>query len=148
MNIRADVAELLHAGHPNIAIARQLHIDHRTVSEARRHLGMPKAARGRRAAATPEDLFWRRTQPTDDGHLLWTGHRNNNGVPCLRHGGRGLSAYRIAFRIKHGRDPIGHVKSGCGVEGCVHPRCVEDRPTREANRRADKAFDAIFGTPA
>ena len=141
MMIRADVAELLRAGHPNHTIARQLHIDHRTVAATRRVLGLPKA-RNQRVAATPEELFWSRTRPTDDGHLLWTGYRNSHGVPALGHGGRGLSAYRIAFRIKHGREPVGYAKNGCGVEGCVHPNCIDDRPMRQ---RTDAAFAAIFG---
>lgn len=141
MKVRADVAELLRAGLSNRAIARQVHAGTQEVAEAREVLGLPKAKPGRTAAATPEDLFWRRTQPTDDGHLLWTGYRNNQGVPVLRHGGRGLSAYRIAFRIKYDREPIGYAKPGCTVEGCVHPNCIDDRPMQQKTRAT---FEAIF----
>lgn len=142
MKIRADVAELLRAGYSDSAIERQLHVDHRTVGAVRELLNIPKAKRGRRPAATPEDLFWHRTQPADDGHLLWTGHLANGVTPALRHGGRLITAYRVAFRIRHGRDPEGKVTPSCDVDGCVHPNCMDDRTTRQ---RTASTYAAIFG---
>ena len=146
MKIRTDIADMLRAGNSDTAIARRLHVDAKGVSAARTALGLPKAKSGRKPAATPEELFWRRTQAVDGGHLLWTGYLNNGGAegacPVLRHDGRLLTAYRIAFRIRHGREPIGNVHTGCDYSGCVHPDHVEDRPMRERNR---KAYAAIFG---
>lgn len=144
MKVRADVAELLRDGLSNREIARQLEVDAGTVAKARALLRMPKHKSGPRAAASPEDLFWRRTQPTDDDHLLWTGYVTG-GTPALRHGGRVYTACRIAFRMQHGREPVGKVTAVCERDGCVHPRCVADRPMREANARADVAFAVIFG---
>lgn len=145
MKVRADVAELLLAGRPDSAIARELNVCAKSVGAARAALKLPKAKTGRRPAATAEDLFWRRTQPVDGGHLLWTGHLANGCTPALRHGGRVITAYRVAFRIRHGREPDGNVTKSCDVDGCVHPNCMDDRTTRQ---RTDAAYTAIFGTPA
>ncbi|MGW5130388.1 hypothetical protein [Streptomyces sp. NPDC004135] len=149
MSIRPDVAELLRAGYSDRAIARQLNVDVKaTVAPARAALGLPAAKPGRKPAATAEDLFWRRAEPTSDGHMEWTGYRNNGGVPTLRHGGRGLSAYRIAYRIAHGREPEGYTRPACGRDGCVAPACQADRVSRAEDRKVDTLYDAIFGPPA
>jgi hypothetical protein len=145
MTIRPDVAELLKAGHPDRTIARHLHMDHKTVSKARALLGLPKAKQGPKAAATAADLFWNRTQPTDDGHLLWTGHVSASGCPSLRHGGKHHTAYRVAFGIRFGRAPEGKVTPTCDRPLCVSPHHVEDRLIRE---RTQDTFAAIFGGTA
>ncbi|MGY0067687.1 hypothetical protein ACWZEH_12845 [Streptomyces sp. QTS137] len=149
MNVRADVAELLHAGYSDTAIARQLGVDrNKTVAPARTALGLPKAKRGVKPAATPEDLFWRRVRPLDDGHMEWTGYRDHNGSPSLRHGGRNLSAYRIAYRIATGRDPEGYALPSCGRDGCVKPGHHSDREDRAQERKVDSLYAAIFGQSA
>ena len=126
------VTELLRAGLSDRAIARELHVDAKTtVRRTRTALGIPAARPGKRAAGSVEDLFWFRVQPTHDGHLTWTGHRNRNRLPTVRHGGRNHSAYRIAFRIEHGREPEGHVTPACERDGCVAPACMQDRRIRE-----------------
>jgi hypothetical protein len=142
MKVRADVAELLRAGYSDRTIARQLSMDAKGIAAARAALGLPKAKSGRKPAATPEDLFWRRVQPTEDGHLLWTGHRASRGAATFRHGGRHYTACTVAFRIRHGRDPEGRAQTMCDKRGCVSPHCVADRPMRE---RADATYAAIFG---
>jgi hypothetical protein len=142
MRIRADIAELMRAGHSDAEVCRRFHIDHRTAARIREALELPKAKRGIRPAASAEDLFRRRVQPVDGGHLLWTGHVNNTGAPCFRHGGKMLTAYRVAFRIQYGREPVGKVTSACDRKLCVAPQCVEDRLIRE---RTKATFAAIFG---
>lgn len=137
---RAAIEELLHAGHSDKAIARQLHVRRQTVAMLRDRLGLPRHKPGYTAAASPEELFWRRAQPTDAGHLLWPGY-DSAQAPSVRHGGRRHSAHRIAFRIAHWREPEGKVTTGCGVHGCVHPRHVEDAAMREQ-------YAAIFGEAA
>lgn len=144
MKIRADIAELLHTGLSNRAIARQLSVDTKTVAAARTVLRLPKAKPGPRPAATPETLFWQRVQHTSNGHLLWTGS-TYDGTPVVRHGSQHYTARRIAFRIRHGRDPEGYVTVACTVDGCVRPDCMDDRITRQ---RTDRAFEAIFGAAA
>ncbi|MER7738860.1 hypothetical protein ABTX34_11135 [Streptomyces sp. NPDC096538] len=147
MKIRADIVELLKAGHSDAAIARQLGVDRQcTVAPARAALGLPKHKPGPTPAGTPEDLFWKRAKPTDDGHMEWTGYRTRDGVPGLRHGGRIHTACRVAFRIANGRDPEGNVRPGCGRDGCVAPACQTDRLTRAEARKVDALYGAIFGT--
>jgi Zn ribbon nucleic-acid-binding protein len=139
MKVRADVAELLHAGHSNRAIARQLHTDAKDVANAREVLGLPKAKPGKKPSGTAEDLFWRRVKPTDDGHMEWTGFHVAS-TPALRHGGRNQTAYRIAFRIATGRDPEGQALPSCGRQHCVKPGHHEDRADR--TRRQQQERDA------
>jgi hypothetical protein len=142
VKIRADVASLLHAGLSDRAIARELHTDARAVATARQVLGLPRVKSGSKPAASPEDAFRSRTRETDGGHLTWTGHVNNTGTPALRHGGRLLSAYRIAFRIRTGREPVGYARPGCGRPGCVAPDHIDDQPARDRN---NATFNALFG---
>jgi hypothetical protein len=142
VNIRPDVEELLRAGYSNGAIARQLNTCTGTVAAARTELGLPKAKPGPKPATTAEDLFWRRIRPVDGGHFEWDGYRTNDGTPSLRHGGRLLSANRIAFRLKHQREPEGYALPGCGHDGCVAPDHMDDRLIRQRNKTT---YNAIFG---
>jgi hypothetical protein len=131
----AAITELLRAGLSDKAIARQLHVHRRTVRAARESLGLPAHKPGP-SPSNAEDVFWRRAQPTDDGHLLWTAPGR-----AIRGGANRLSVYQLAFRIGHGRPAIGNVTSGCGQTGCVHPAHVEDQPMRQQ-------YKAIFGEAA
>lgn len=140
MSVRADVAELLHAGYGDRTIARQLAVSIGYVERARTRLALPSGRPGPKTAGTPEDLFWRRTTPTPDGHLLWPGYTPRNGA-YVKHGGRRHSVHRLAFRLGRGRDPVGRVMTGCQQEGCVHPRHVEDQPMRDQ-------YQQIFGRAA
>jgi hypothetical protein len=110
------------------------------VAAIRAELGLPKSTR-RYEASSAEDLFWRRTQPAADGHLAWTGYRNTKGVPAVRTVDGMRTAYRIAFQIRHGREPVGYVKPGCEYDGCVHPEHVDDQVMRDQ-------YAAIFGAVA
>jgi hypothetical protein len=141
MKIRADVVELLEAGRSARSIARELHIDTKAVRAARNLLHLPTAKRGPRPAGSAEDLFWRRVQPIDGGHMLWTGG-TTNGCPTLRHAGQRTTAYRIAFKIRYKREPEGKVTVACDRKLCVSPHCVEDRVIRE---RTAHTYAAIFG---
>lgn len=173
MKVRADVTELLLAGHSNAEVARRCHIDPTTAAKARAALGLPKAKPGIKPAATPEDLFWHRVQPTEDGHMEWTGYRVG-GTPALRHGGCHRTAYRIAYRIATGREPEGHALPSCGRDHCVRPGHHADRADRaraearatavrawargrkraararerEREKRVDALYEQIFGVSA
>ncbi|MEU6758015.1 hypothetical protein [Streptomyces sp. NPDC046685] len=141
MQNHSNVAELLHAGLSDRAVARELHTDAKAVSSIRATLGIPKARSGKRAAATVEELFQARTEATPDGHLRWTG-TTCQGTPSVRFQRRNLSAYRIAFRIRTGREPVGKALPACGTAGCVAPDHIDDQPMREHNR---STFNALFG---
>lgn len=134
MTPRPDVAELLHAGFGDRTIARQLAVTVSSVTAARTSLGLPKAQGGTKRAANVEDLFWRRTRPTDDGHLHWDGHRTSNSTPGIHWNGAMHSALRIAYRIRTGHDPEGYAHVTCQHPGCVAPQHVDD--TAVTPRRA------------
>ncbi|MEU7066937.1 hypothetical protein [Streptomyces sp. NPDC046161] len=138
MNTVAAIRELLLAGHSERAIARQLITSTRRVQRIRHQLGLPAHKPGPTPAGSLEDAFWRRAVPTDDGHLLWPA-----AAPMVRssHEGRKESVRRIAFRIRHRREPVGKVLPDCGTRGCVHPDHVADQPMR-------KTYTAIFGKAA
>lgn len=142
MKIRSDVADLLRAGLSDRTVARRLHTCAKDVAAARSALGLPKAKSGYAPAESLEAAFRARTKPTDDGHLTWTGHINNTGVPCFRYGGRMHTAYRAAFTIRHGRDPIGKAMTWCDMPGCVAPDHIDDRAARD---RDQATYNAIFG---
>lgn len=95
-----------------------------------------KSRPGRKPAASVEDLFRARTEPTDGGHLRWTGYTSKRGLASVRYAGHTHTAYRIAFRIQHGREPVGNCSSDCGMPGCVAPAHVEDDTTRTRTRAA------------
>lgn len=142
MTVRPDVAELLRAGYGDRTIAGQLGVPWREVARSRQELGLPPALMGPKPAATVEDLFWRRVKPAEGGHMDWGGYHTAHGTPSLRHGDRLYTAYRIAFRIKHGRDPEGKALPCCTHNRCVAPGHHEDRVIRE---RTESTFAAIFG---
>lgn len=146
MTIRADIAELLHAGLGDRTIGRHLNIPAATVTAARETLGLPKAHGGNKRADSVEDLYWRRTQPAGDGHLTWGGYRNAKGTPLIHWGGGHHSALRIAYRIRTGADPQGYAFVSCTHPGCVAPAHIGDsahdrRPAhhRKAAGRAPNA---------
>ena len=133
MKIRADIAELLHAGYGDRTIARRAAVTEISVIQARTELGLPGARRGVKPATSPEDLYWRHAHPAADGHYTWTGSYSSKGTPQVKWGGRGgetHTAYRLAYRIRHGADPVGYCFSACGVARCVAPDHVADSGLR------------------
>lgn len=131
------IRELLLAGHSNAYIVR-LGVSQARVKRIRADLGLPVHKPGPRPGGTPEDRFWRLAQFTDDGHLLWP---TSDKQVRTGHGGRRHSVLRVAFQIRHRREPVGQVNTDCGQAGCVHPDHVADQPMR-------KTYAAIFGTAA
>jgi hypothetical protein len=137
MKIRIDIADMLRAGDSMAKVQRALGVSYTVVSAHRKALGLPlhpPAVKPERV----EDTFARRTRPTDDGHLIWTGH--DLAINTVE--GASLSAARYAFQQQYRRAPVGIVRPGCGVTRCVHPRHVEDRPMREA---LESQLATIFG---
>lgn len=131
------IRELLLAGHSNAYIVR-LGVSQARVKQIRTDLGLPIHKPGPTPAGSAEDRFWRLAQFTDDGHLLWPTDKRQVRTG---HGGRRHSALRIAFRIRHRREPVGQVNTDCDTRGCVHPDHVADQPMR-------KTYRAIFGKAA
>jgi hypothetical protein len=142
MKIRADIAELLHAGVPQIQISRQLRCAPLTVQRTREALGLPAPKSGRPSFVSFEDAFRAHTEPTDDGHVRWTGPVHGDDTPTVYAQRGQRSAYRVAFTLHHGREPIGRVTPGCRLQGCVRGDHLEDQPMRERTRQT---YAAIFG---
>ncbi|MEV5659828.1 hypothetical protein [Streptomyces flaveolus] len=145
---RRRIEARLRADVPHVDIARQLGVSRETVRGVHRALGLPARPRGRGPAhASLEDAFRAHTTPDADGHVKWTGYRDGV-LPIVCHGRVKVPAPRVAFQLHHGRDPEGRLTRTCDVPGCVAGAHYTDRPMREANKRADKAFAAIFGLSA
>lgn len=145
MKVRADIAEALRAGIPQSRIARELHVAPITVQRTREALRLPAPKTCRTLPATVEDAFRQYVQPVDGGHAEWTGPRS--GSPRLTHEGTVYSAYRIAYRIAHGREPDGRALPSCGHDQCVQPGHHADRADRAREKRVDALYAGIFGTP-
>ncbi|PWI16063.1 hypothetical protein DI272_19225 [Streptomyces sp. Act143] len=80
--------------------------------------------------------FLARTRRTPKGgHRLWQGPLASGGTPVMFFDGEKISAARVAFRIAYGRQPVGYVKCGCELAGCVEPRHQTDRLIRQEQRR-------------
>jgi hypothetical protein len=149
VKIRADIAELLRAGVPQSYICRQLRCAPLTVQRTREALGMPAPRCGPPDTYTSvEDAYRSNSEAIDGGHQRWTGHTDTNGHPRLNFRQQRQSVRQIAFRMHHGRAPQGRLFVGCGMAHCVAGAHLEDQQIRDANRRADAAFKAIFGVAA
>lgn len=71
---------------------------------------------------------------TDNGHAHWTGPTASNHTPkVVVDGEKPDTAYRVAFRLHHGRHPDGPVHPICGTPRCVAGAHLMDTPLRHAN---------------
>ncbi|MFF4179637.1 hypothetical protein [Streptomyces sp. NPDC001750] len=122
----------------DLAVARQLGCGYQRVAGIRKRVGLPAYIRGRRPAyGSLEEAFGAQTEPVEGGHVRWTGPREKCGTPVLRWRTLLQTAYRVAFRLQYGREPVGKVFRSCGIPGCVAGLHQEDRLMREA-RKAGK----------
>ncbi|MFB7617806.1 hypothetical protein [Kitasatospora sp. NPDC056181] len=135
-----EAEALLRAGHSNGSVARQLHVDKSDVARLRDVLGLPAVPA---QPLTVEEKWRQRTRPAGGGHLEWTGEHTTAGARVMRHSGRGYSAHRIAFRIRHGQDPAGYAKAGCGRAECVAP----DHQVDTADYRVHRTTPAHYASP-
>ncbi|MGW9299391.1 hypothetical protein ACWHA3_01005 [Streptomyces cyaneofuscatus] len=141
MKVRSDIADMLRAGAHQQDIMRTLHVGAKLVVAHREALRLPPPRRGGRPLLPIAAAYEARTEPEAGGHLRWTGHVDN-GVPKLVRNRTKLSAYRVAFRMAHGREPVGQVRPGCGYPRCVAGDHMEDRPMRE---QLQAQLAGIFG---
>ncbi|MGW3025824.1 hypothetical protein [Streptomyces sp. NPDC001221] len=129
----AEIRALL-PHHGNNAIARQLGVDRAAVRRIRAELGLPAYVPADQTR-TLEEKWATFTRPVDGGHLEWTGERQStSGTPVMRYKEKSYSPAAIAFTIKHGREPQGHVKAECNIKHCVAPDCVDDEAGRQRTR--------------
>ncbi|MEU5834543.1 hypothetical protein ABZ820_12835 [Streptomyces diacarni] len=134
MITREEIAAALDNTVSNVAVARHLGIHSERVRRVRAKAGVPPYPRGgRRAAhATWAEAFAARTVAVRGGHLRWAGARSQHGTPVLHLRTQTQTAYRYAFQVEHGREPVGNVAPGCGYCGCVAGAHLEDRLLRQA----------------
>jgi DNA invertase Pin-like site-specific DNA recombinase len=145
--IRQAIEAKLREGISELRIASQLHVATTTVRRVREKAGLPAPCLGgREKYGSLAEALHAQTEPVDGGHVRWTGPEG--GVPRVSHHKQRVSAASFSFSLHHGRPPVGHALPVCGMDGCLAGRHLADRPMREANQRADKAFDAIFGRAA
>jgi DNA-binding CsgD family transcriptional regulator len=136
-----EIAALLQRGDSTESeVAKQLGISRTTVRNARQRYGLPAPLHGSKPRHNSiEDAYRAQTVPARDGHADWAGWRTGNDVPMVKHCYHEESAYRVAFRIHHGRDPESVVIPVCGKPRCVAGAHLEDgviRQSRETARRA------------
>ncbi|QJT04397.1 hypothetical protein G9272_32280 [Streptomyces asoensis] len=119
---------------------------------AQRDPSIPRPAR--RRLTSLEEAFNQHAEPIDGGHVRWIGSTSHT-TPSVWFGGTTYSAYKVAFRLHHGRNPEGTVTSGCDVPHCVAGAHVEDRPMRERRQQEerqetqlDRLYAGIFGSAA
>lgn len=137
---RGPLLDLLRAGTmTETAIAAQLGISRPAVHKIRAAYGLPAPRRGSSPKhASFEDAYRAHAVPASDGHAAWTGSWGDV-TPVVQHRHSTRSAYKIAFRLHHGRDPQGLVKSSCGKHGCVAGAHLTDTVMRREAREAAAA---------
>ncbi|MEU0627697.1 hypothetical protein [Streptomyces sp. NPDC005989] len=122
----------------DLAVVRQLGCGYQRVAAIRKQFGLPAYTRGRRASyGSLEEAFTAQTEPVEGGHMRWTGTREKSGTPVLRWRTLLQTAYRVAFLMQYGRDPVGKVFRTCGIPTCVAGLHQADRPMRDARKAGE-----------
>jgi uncharacterized protein YerC len=149
--LRDQIAALLHAGATYDQIRQQTGAGTTTIARVRKERAIPlphgRPNRTHTPALTPEQALTHHSRPREDGHTDWTGPFQGRHTPVIWSGGR-HNALHLAFRLHHGRDPVGRINR---ARTCTHPGCITgahltDHTIRQAHQRADQAFEQIFGT--
>lgn len=138
---REEIAALLRAGDlTESAIAAKVGVSRPTVHNIRKEYGLPAPLWGSTPKhASIEDAYRANTTTLADGHAAWNGRHARGNVPMAKHRRHEESAYRVAFRIHHGREPQGVVAPACGRPACVAGAHLEDRLIRSAKQAAARA---------
>lgn len=126
------IAELLRAGATYPQVREHLGGSFRTIAQVRKAEAIP-VPEWPRPCRTPEETYALYAEPYGDGHARWTGPWAGR-MPQICHpgkDGRKESALRVAFRIRHGREPAGYVRPGCTEPDCVASGHLTDRTMRD-----------------
>ncbi|MFI2434738.1 hypothetical protein [Streptomyces sp. NPDC018693] len=108
--------------------SRLLHVRKRAVAEVRADLGIPPFF-VRRGAEWTRDDFEELSVELRGGHRRWRGRHSGQGVPMA---GKDVTAYRLSFRLHHGREPVGKVTGTCRLNRCVAGGHLADSVLRSA----------------
>lgn len=123
---------------------------------AQRDPSVPRRPRLRPASL--EEAFQGHAEVAEGGHVRWTGSTSHT-TPTVWFEGSLRSAYKVAFRLHHGREPEGMVTPSCDVPLCVAGAHVEDQPMRHRHqqeerqserreKQLDRLYTGIFGSAA
>lgn len=133
------ILQLLRTGMNDTAVATRLGCSRPTVRKVRVRNNLPAVMRGSKPKHFSfEDAYRAHAKPGADGHMTWTGGYADV-TPAVSHRHRTRSAYKIAFRLHHGRDPQGLVKPGCTQRGCVAGAHLTDAMMRRTARETAAA---------
>lgn len=142
----ARLLKLAAQGWTTLAIARELHMDRRSVRQIRNDAGLPADPKPTQQPLTLEQKWASLTRKTRGGHRKWLGERaKRSGTPVMRYREQSYSPAAIAFRIRTGRDAEGQTFAECGYPHCVAPEHVDDTTTRFRDR---DALRKVLGKPA
>ncbi|MCX4609493.1 hypothetical protein [Streptomyces mirabilis] len=123
------IARLLKDGPiSNGEVSRRLGEDRRAVAGVRADLGLPEYVQPAAKQWTRED-FEAMSIPLRGAHRRWRGRVQRDGTPVAD--GK-LTAYRLAFRLHHDREPVGRVLGTCRMKRCVAGAHLEDDVLRAA----------------
>ncbi|MFE7928367.1 hypothetical protein ACFU6S_06435 [Streptomyces sp. NPDC057456] len=121
-------------------LAERFGCDEEMVARVRRETGAPTFSVGYRARREAFEVAYKaHVQDVEGGHRQWTGSVSKDGVPLVSSRFGQETAARVAFRIAHGRPPVGNVKGTCVRPHCVAPDHVADRRLRAELRRSAAA---------
>lgn len=142
-----QIAELLRDGATYTQITTKLRVSVRRIATVRHthDIPVPHTHAGPHTTRTPEQTLALYSTPATNGHTHWTGP-HSRGRPQIWHHSHVTSGLRIAFRQTHGREPQGRVMRGCDDPHCITGTHLTDHTIRQANKRADTAYEHIFGT--
>lgn len=138
------ISRLVREGMTNLAVARELSVDRRSVARVRAMLGVPPKTNG---TSTEHKLDRFTTEPDMGGHVLWTGRTGPSGTPVIRHLGKELPAAAVAFERRTGQPPVGTCRSECGVKHCVADAHVQDDIERRRVRMQERALYGLDPQP-
>lgn len=109
----------------NREVATRLRVAPRFVAEVRADLGLPPY---RFQGEWSQEAFDRMTIRIKGGHRLWRGRFSPGGMPMAS---RMETAYRVGFRLHHGREAVGRVVASCSKKFCVEGAHRMDNVLRE-----------------
>lgn len=144
----ARLLELAAQGAATAVIARELHMDRRSVRSIRNAAELPADPKPEMQPLTLEQKWANLTRQVDGGHLEWLGERaKRSGTPVMRYREKPYSPAAIAFRIRTGRDAVGQTFAECGYRHCVAPEHVDDTLTRVRDRDSLRAVLGMAPPP-
>jgi hypothetical protein len=131
---REQALALIRQGCSDHEVHRRLRMDREAIRRIRRQLAIPTQPL---QPLSVEQKWALRARELPGGHMEWTGSLSTGSrTPILHYRGKVFTAAAIAFRIRTGRDPVGHVMPECDLPHCVAPRHLDDAAIRLRDRQA------------